>query len=315
MHWRLGFVTFICASLWWACAWSQGNIIGGGVWGDIKRASSSYQGPGDVYSGSTAWGSCARAYNAAYANGTNLLCDLVASGSGAAVGSLRVLTGGVVDLTAYFSGSTPPVACAAASGGSCAISKVYDNTGNSNHWVQATLANMPLIAFNIINGLPAINCGNGTPNNNLQTTNTFTQSQPITMSMVYQRNGNTSAGNGFFGNGSNNAWIGSNGAANLGAVQFGNIQNVTAADNAWHGLQGLGDGASGASNIDGTDNSGIDAGSNGFSANTLRFCRAGTFQSAGYVAEGGYWPVTSTSTNRNALFANQNGANGYNGAL
>jgi hypothetical protein len=80
-------------------AFGQSNIIGGGVWGDVKPRAS-YQGPGDIASGATAWGSCVRAYNAAYANGTNSLCDLVDSAAPTtAICTLRVKTNGLVDLT------------------------------------------------------------------------------------------------------------------------------------------------------------------------------------------------------------------------
>lgn len=115
-----------------------------------------YSGPGDVISGATMFWSCSRVYNLAAASTSTNLCDLVAVTGGAAVCTLRGSSAGTVDLSAYCSGSTPSAACAAASGGSCKVTKFYDQTGNGHVCTQATLANMPAIVFSSQNGLPGV---------------------------------------------------------------------------------------------------------------------------------------------------------------
>jgi hypothetical protein len=115
----------------------------------LAKAPSGYTGPGDT-AGLTwnSWGSCAFTFSLAKASTSTNLCDLNAVTGGAAVCTLRGSSSGSVDLTGYCPGSvTPSAACAAASGGSCVISKVYDQTGTGSDWTQATAANMPPIVF------------------------------------------------------------------------------------------------------------------------------------------------------------------------
>src|SRR5690348_15562028 len=112
-----------------------------GVSGGSIAVASSYQGPGDVVSGWLAWGSCARVFTTAQASTSTNMCDLVATTGGAAVCTLRGSSTGFVDLAAsYCAGTTPAAACAAASGGACRVSKVYNQvTGNATgDWTQAT---------------------------------------------------------------------------------------------------------------------------------------------------------------------------------
>lgn len=295
-----------------AYAGSMGLLgVGGG------SAAATYQGPGDIVSGATAWGSCARAYNAAYANGTNSLCDLKDKTTGTvAICTLRVKTSGFVDLTgSYCVGSTTPaVACAAAAGGSCVISQIYDQTGNGNNWTQATLASMPSLTFAALNSLPVITCASS---QTINTTNTFSTTN-FSESAVYERTSGTGIGGAFGGNG--NGYLGAGSVASNASISNGTTVNVSGApDNAYHGLNGTFSSTVGADalNVDGTDNTGITAGITGLSSATLRFCRAGTQELLGNVAEGGLWPTTSfTSTQRGNLFTNQNSAtSGYNGAL
>ena len=50
------------------------------------------------------------------------------------------------------------LACAVA----CSVKKAYDQTGNGHHAIQATLAQMPLMAFSIVNGHQTMYLGNVT---------------------------------------------------------------------------------------------------------------------------------------------------------
>src|ERR1700732_3971891 len=108
-----------------------------------------FQGPGNITSGAIEFVSAGRAYNAAYAASNGSFADLVATGNGAVVCTLKALTTGFVNLTSSAcAGQTPAAACAAANGGACSVTKLYDQTGTGNNVVQATLANMPALTFN-----------------------------------------------------------------------------------------------------------------------------------------------------------------------
>lgn len=272
----------------------------------------SYQGPGDVVSGALAWGSCARAYNTSYANGTNPLCDLVDATTGlVAICTLRVLTTGFVDMVGnYCTGSTTPaLACAAAAGGSCKVSRAYDQSGNTNHFTQATPANMPGLVFSALNGLPGLQCGSpvllGSPN--------ITRAQPYSLSTAYIRTSGSSA-SAAVGAQSGGIILGSSTLANQARIAAGTTNNITGAtDNTWHSLQGTFDaGATGAANIDGTDTTGLTVGANAFSANAVRLCGDGGSFLIGRIMEGGMWPAAFTPTQRTNISNNQHSINGYN---
>jgi hypothetical protein len=299
-----------------ALANAQGGMMPGP--GTPASSGASYQGPGDVVASATAWGSCARAYNAAYANGTNPLCDLKDKTTGTvAVCTLRVLTTGFADLAGtYCAGSTTPsAACAAAAGGSCLISKVYDQTGNGNDFVQATPSTMPAIVFAAVNSLPAINCGTTGTTLLVATAATFSTTN-FSQSAVYIRTTGTALG-GAFGSVSTGG-LGSGSGANLAAINNGSAVTEAATDNAWHGLNATfsSTAASDALNVDGLDNTGLSAGTAGMSSAALRFCRSIGAQLLGRITEGGFWSSTSfNATQRGNLYTNMHGTNGYNGAF
>jgi hypothetical protein len=284
--------------------------VGGG------SAAPTYQGPGDIVTGATAWGSCARAYNAAYANGTNPMCDLVDSAAPTVViCTLRVKTTGFVDLTGtYCTGSvTPATKCAAATGGKCNISQIYDQSSggsNTNPWTQATAASQPTLTFAALNSLPVITCASSQV---LATTYSPT-SNSYGMSVAYIRTSGTAQG-GAFGTQSGGGVLGAGGSANTAFISNGTVVTETATDSAWHGLQGTFLNPSSALNVDGTDFPTLSAGTVGLSS-ILRFCRGAATELLGEVAEGGVWPSTAfTSTQRGNLYNNMHGANGYNGAF
>src|ERR1700733_14347786 len=127
---------------------------------DPPPSGSSYQGPGDVVSGATAWGSCARAYSSSVASGTNM-CDLVDSAAPTTViCTLQTGSNGKVNLTGTYctGGVTPATKCAAATGGLCNISKIYDQAGSTGGFIQATVGNQAQLTFSALNALPGIKC-------------------------------------------------------------------------------------------------------------------------------------------------------------
>lgn len=276
----------------------------------VSISSSSYQGPGDIVSGATMWGSCARAYNVAYANGTNPLCDLVATVGGAAVCTLRVATTGFVDLTgAYCSGAvTPATACT----GGCKITKVYDQAGNTNHWTQVTLASMPALNFSGANSLPAMECANAS--NTQMSSPAITQAQPFTLSSVWERTGATTTLSNVIGAQGNPVLLGAQNSANLSAISAGTVVTQTANDNVFHALTGVYNSTSSAMNTDGTDISSVDVGTANPSATAMRICRSSFAATmTGLIMEVGMWPSAFNATQRGNMNTNQHSAaNGYN---
>jgi hypothetical protein len=314
MKYRLAAVALFLVGLFCLAQQPHGQSLGGmgGVSpGGFGRAAA-YQGPGDVVSGAIAWGSCARAYNATYANGTNSLCDLVAVTGGAAVCTLRVAGTGFVDLAAsYCAGTTPSAACAAASGGSCKVTKLYDQISGIN-FVDVTLSTMPGLVFNSLGGLPGFTCVSAN-SVRLITGSNITQAQPLCMSAVYERTSGTVQG-GVLGGGTSVTSIGGGIGANQAFMSAGTPITQAANDNAYHALQAVLNGASGAMQTDGTDITSQNAGSGGFSAEPLRTCRNSSAQGFdGTIMEVGLWNAAFTLTQRNNLNTNQHGSTyGYN---
>ncbi len=309
-------VLLIFAFLWLAPASAQVPMTGAGM-AVPAVAAATYQGPGDVFSTSAiGFWSCARVWNAAAASTSTNLCDINAVTGGAAVCTLRGSSTGFVDLAgSYCAGTTPAAACAAASGGSCIISKVYNQVSpGTADLTQATAANMPPLVFSSTpsSTLPAISCGTAAQNLQVSSSSTITQSQPYTFSLVYRRTDATSSI--AFGPSAGGVGIGGRAStANQAAVVFNTSIAVTGAtDSTWHALSGLGNGGSGASNLNGTDAS-ANAGTTALSAATLRFCRPNAGQFGGTIAEGILWGASTNSTNRGDINTNQHSAaNGYN---
>lgn len=275
-----------------------------------------YQGPGDVVSGAALWGSCARAYNAAYANGTNLLCDLVDSAAPTTViCTLRVLTTGFVDLAGtYCTGSVTPLAkCAAATGAVCNISKVYDQTGNARDWTQATAANQPTLTFSALGGLPGMtfNAGSGQVN-----AAALTLTGPYSISGVFKRVGALEGGllavqTTLIGT------IMQPSANTIGVYDGSAPVTQTATDGSYHAAAGILDNITPVATaiVDGSPGSNGNAGSAAISSGVLRIGRSsGGVTLIGTVMEAGLWNVLAfNATQYGNLNTNQHSlVNGYN---
>lgn len=278
-----------------------------------------YQGPGDIKSGAWGFWSCSRAYNVAYANGTNPLCDLVDATTGlVAICTLRVLTTGFVDLVGnYCTGSTTPtLACAAAAGGACHISKMYDQTGNARDLINGTVAQYPSATFSSspTGALPVVTGGSGVTL--LATNSTFTISQPITLSVVAIRTAGFTAQGMIFGSASSSDALDGSTSTNNWAIKGSTSVNAAATDSAWHSFSGLlsGSGNNCATNVDGSDTASLNCGTTGTSAEKMRILREGSgVQFQGNIAEALMYTATTTSTERNNISTNQHSAaNGYN---
>jgi hypothetical protein len=292
------------------------GIIGGGVW-SCGPLPSSYQGPGDAVSGAQFYGTCGRVYNLSGASTATSLCDLVDSAAPTVViCTLRGTASGFVDLSAYCTGSvTPSAKCAAATGGTCNVSKVYDQVGG-NHWTNATAASQPKLTFSALNGLPGMT--------GVAANATFLQGPPLvsnipnpyTLVAVWEKTG-TAAQEVAFGGSGIIALIGSGSTANT-AQLLGNSGagfTATAADNAFHSGIGVVNGASPNSilNIDGTETTGTTDTSiipSGTNPRILRGNGGGSMD--GTVMEVILYASTMSPANRSALNSNIHGTNGYN---
>jgi hypothetical protein len=252
--------------------------------GMVHSTGSSYSGPGDVVSGALAWGSCARVYNVSLASTSTSLCDLVdTSVGGTAICTLRGSSTGFVDLAgSYCTGSTTPAAaCAAAAGGACRVSKVYDQIGGTSGWINATNGQRPVLTFSAQNGLPGLT-GTAAANTSLTTSSTFTQAQPWTLVAAAKRTANFTT---------SQSLMGSSGALNdcMSYTTSANTAGFTSDGSAATITLGV------------------------FSANTSRIMRcAGGLSLDGVWLEGGLWPSGFDGTQRTNMNSNIHGASGYN---
>lgn len=280
-----------------------------------SAAAPSYSGPGDVVSGATFWGSCARVYNLAAASTSTNLCDLVAVTGGAAVCTLRGSSTGFVDLAAsYCAGTTPAAACAAASGGSCKVSKIYDQSGGSYPLEQPTLANMPALTFSALGGLPCISFTRA-DNQYFQTYTTQTIAQPYTVSTVAKITGNYTDEQGLARGGPSLYGFGKWNVANEWMLTGGSIVTFTNTDNAWHSVHGVLNNTASIGVSDSTATTGLSAGTGDLvTTDFFNLGAAGGFhRMQGDVCEIGIWPSAFNATQYGNMNTNQHSAaNGYN---
>lgn len=282
------------------CVSAQAQLSGGvgGFPGPGTAHSSAYVGPGDIVT-MKEWGSCTFAYSAALANTTTSLCDLVAVTGGAAVCTLRASSSGAVDQSAYCPGSlTPSAACAAASGGSCRVTKVYAQVGVGGGWTQATLAKMPDFSFSGLNSLPAINCVSARTTT-LISGSVASQAQPYTFAAVALRTSGTGA-NVLASN--LDTELGFDGAANTASLYANGGANITVAsvtDGVGHVMQGTANAASSTLNVDALTQGTGNPGSASVSASSTSICtftNGSTNPLNGFVGEAGFYAGTYNST-------------------
>lgn len=281
-------------ALWLAPAWAQVPMTGAGKG---APGGASYSGPGDIVGSAVGFWSCARAYNAAGANTSNSLCDLVATTGGAAVCTLRASSTGFVDLAAsYCSGTTPAAACAAASGGACRVSKAYDQTGTGNHLVSSgTLSQNPVLTFSALNGCPGMTF-TAVSAARLLSGATVTAAQPFSMTGLAIRTANFTTNQGVIsalGVGIDLEFSSVTGRALAFA---GTLLTASASNSAYHAMIGVYNNTSSAIVIDGSASTG-GAGTNAFSSTIARMGRdSGGGSLDGTIIEAGIWPSGFNAT-------------------
>lgn len=277
-----------------------------------------YQGIGDlsVSAGTPKmWGSCARVFQASLASTSTSLCDLVDSAAPTVtICTLRGTSSGFVDLAgAYCTGSvTPATKCAAATGGVCNVSKVYDQIGGTAGWTQATAASQFVLTFSVANGLPGMTVS-GTE---LLSGPSFALAQPYSVTAVYKRTSGTTFQT-IIGTSGSSQITGPGNSANLAAIttDTSNTLSVAATDNALHAYNATAGTTTANSllNVDGTTTSG-NAGITGATSQASRLGRGNACcELLGVIMEAGVWATTGLSVgDQTAINSNQHGTSGYN---
>lgn len=269
-----------------------------------------YVGPGDIVT-QTVFYSCARAYSISYANGTNPLCDLVPSGGGGAVCTLRAATSGYVDLSAYCSGQTPAAACAAASGGSCNVSNAYNQLGATTlNAVEATSGNQPSLIFSDQNSLPCMRFVAGSSQHLTSPGTQAFSNGSTTFTGVAKRTAVT----GFAGiievSNAGIGWTSVASTMTLFAGSVGSFSGSVTTDNAFHAFQGLFNTTSSAAYVDGTAFSSLNAGSGTISGAISIGEINGSFVT-GDICEAGIAASLMTAPQQSSVNTNQHSAYGF----
>lgn len=261
--------------------------------------SGSYTGPGDVVSGAYVWYGL-RAYNAAYATGSNPALDLVDQAGANAV-TINILADGRLDVASISAW------VAANSVSTIKVKRWYDQSGSARHLDQTTLTNMPVLNLTGFGSLPAITTDGTVPHHMTSgASGTFAKSQPITYSFVYTYGGRQGEAFAHFGTFINTVSGGFK-------VRAGNNPSAsTAADGSWHAAQGVINTTSSATYIDGSATTGISSGSNNPN-NAVVFNQNVDFQNpSNSYAEFGIWDIAFNSTQAGDMNTNQHGTSGYN---
>jgi len=272
------------------------RFIGGTVAGYRALPPVGYQGPGDIVSGAHSW--CGlRAYSNA-TTGNNLV--RLRRDSDNAEQDFVSLTDGSLDVASIitFKGAA-----------NLFIVKFY-NQGNSGSFfdqIQLSASSQAALTLSGIGSLPiAVFDGSNDAYQSDFTNGRITQSQPWTISCTSKRRGNFTS----------RASIGPEPASwrtyydlttNQIATYAGANVFATCSDNTWHSINGVFNGSSSDSNVDGVSTTG-DA-STGALSNNLITLMEGTF--LGDMVEWGFWLTAFTATQSSNLSANQHAYWGF----
>ncbi len=220
-----------------------------------------YTGPGDVVSSATAWGGL-RAYNNA-SIGTNAI--RLREDGGNTESDFVTITGGGLDLTAIstFKGAH-----------NLFVTKLYDQTGNGNDWVQATMASQPAFLLATLGSLPVMRFA---ANPTFLLSGSITVNQAFTNVLVL----NTSADNRPMGQaGTAGVVLVGNTTPHYFSINSGLTSAETAAAlNTWYSFQGLYNGSSSSITLNGTIGGSINPSTSGIAGNV---CLGGDRNNGGF---------------------------------
>lgn len=272
-----------------------------------------FVGPGDIFAFASWYG--LRAYSSAYASGNGNIADIVDTATGGFACTIKAKTNGDADLTSTLcTGNTLSVTtfCTVTHAAGCSITKLYDQV-SSQHLIQATLANMPLLIFSAVGSLPGMQF-NGSSQVLIGAAATITQALPMTMSIAYKRTGNTgNFGSVFTGYDRSTGFL-LDSTTNVTTIYAGNFADVAATDNSFHAVQGLFSNSGIASSIylDGTLTGSLNNGNTQWVSCSLAMGddNSGSRFFAGVVLEGGYVGSDQTANN-SAVNSNQHAYWGF----
>jgi hypothetical protein len=277
----------------------------------FKKTSLTYQGPGDVVSGASAWYGL-RAYNAAYAASNGKLINIERSSDNGTCDVLAASSGGM-GLTANCSsggnnGETAATFCGTAT---CTATKLYDQSGNGITQTQSTVSQQATLTFNCVGSLPCLAFSTGSSQ---QYAGTFGAAigQPYTATGVTERTGNTGAYTGLLTAGAvdlGNPWFVNE--MYCSAANGSNI-NGDATDNIPHSLACVFNGTSSEAVTDAGVTTG-NAGTGAFTTSSCigSFCGSGYYN--GYIMELGLWPSGFSNAQIVSMCGNQSAYWGLSG--
>ena len=272
-----------------------------------------YIGPGDVISGANVWYGL-RAYNQARATATgNIAIFRRSSDSTTCTGIANASTGDLDLITAYCGGSNLPTFCGV-SAGNCFATRLYDQSGAnactgsvSCDVVQATTADQPQLIFNCNFALPCLRFANNGLMGLVSAANLTSLSQPFSVSFVANQTGSTSANNVIGAYGIAVQW-GMSSTTNDATFYAGNVVVVAgAAQSSIHSIQFVVSGATSIANIDGTQTTGLNAGTNVGTSNppAIGENSSGANEFFGDFYENGSWPIGFSNTQQATMRTNQ----------
>lgn len=222
-------------------------------------ASVTYQGPGDIASGAVAWGGF-RAYSAAYAASLGGLVDIVDQ-SGGNFTTLHTTASGKLNMSEYTTFMGLPGVTTAM------VKQLYDQTGHSNHWTQATLGLMPALAAAGPNS-EIMMVGNFSVGPVLNSPNITIASQPYTIAFVGFFDLSTPGRYAYFGDSTGSIFAGLRGTAFNTSNFSAGTEIATPNTTGWHATGALANGASSFVSLDGVAGSASNAGSTAFPGTT-----------------------------------------------
>jgi hypothetical protein len=262
----------------------------------VTMLGTTYQGPGDVVGGATAWYGL-RAYNAAYAAAGGNAINIRRT-SDSTTADIKVLPTGSLDV------ATATTFCASTT---CYVTKWYDQSGAnyctgsvSCNAIQGTAGSQPQLLFNCVGALPCIYFSGS---KTMTTVNSSSMAQPISFSEVVERTGNFSTEGDildfYTSSGISSFFYQQN---QIGISAGSSIGVATAADSVLHAVELVVNGNQSVINVDGTA-SGVSTETNATSP-PAAFSPSSHLMT-GYVNEAGFWRVSFTSLAQTTLCHNQ----------
>lgn len=294
-------------------AFAQVPMTGAGTGAPSGGGGGPFVGPGDINGAAVAWWGL-RAFSTAYATSLGNIADIVDTATGLASCTIKAKSNGDADLTSTSCvGGTLSVTtfCTVTHATGCSVTKLYDQSGNSDDVTNGTLATMPLLSLSAVSSKPGILCDNvaGTFINSGSIANGT--AQPYTASYAAKRTtslGGFSAVFGFFIGVS--VQVGFDQAANGVYLYAGNgpPAPLAATDNVFHAVQNIFTNSTTATiSSDGTTSGTLNAGGStsvsGF-ANICGATNAGSNPLKGVILEVGFW-AGDKSANNSAMNSNQ----------